>query len=240
MAIKAGKHRGAEALCPQSDQQHGGDMTAKLGLALGTGGARGWCHIGVLRALDEMGVRPDVVAGSSMGALVGAAYAGGALDALEDWARALTPRRVWSLIDMRLTGGGLVGGTSIAKMLEEIGLDCRIEDLSLPFIAVAADLSSGQEVWLQEGPLASATRASVAIPGILSPVCIDGRWLIDGGVVNPVPITPFDCRRCPGGCCREPECRHRRAVSGRRGRIGRDCRISQRWSTKFQRNCRMR
>jgi len=166
-------------------------MTAKLGLALGTGGARGWCHIGVLRALDEMGVRPDVVAGSSMGALVGAAYAGGALDALEDWARALTPRRVWSLIDMRLTGGGLVGGTSIAKMLEEIGLDCRIEDLSLPFIAVAADLSSGQEVWLQEGPLASATRASVAIPGILSPVCIDGRWLIDGGVVNPVPITPL-------------------------------------------------
>lgn len=166
-------------------------MTARLGLALGTGGARGWCHIGVLRALDEMGVRPDVVAGSSMGALVGAAYAGGALDALEDWARALTPRRVWSLIDMRLTGGGLVGGTSIGQMLVEIGLDCRIEELDLPFTAVAADLSTGREIWLQEGSLVTATRASVAIPGVLSPVCIDGRWLIDGGVVNPVPITPL-------------------------------------------------
>jgi len=166
-------------------------MTQKLGLALGTGGARGWCHIGVLRALRDMGVAPDIVVGSSMGAVVGAAYAGGALDALEAWARALTPRRVWSLIDMRLTGGGLVGGTSISKMLKEIGLECRIEELSLPFVAVAADLSTGQEVWLQEGSLASATRASVAIPGILSPVCIDGRWLIDGGVVNPVPITPL-------------------------------------------------
>jgi NTE family protein len=126
-----------------------------------------------------------------MGALVGAAFAGGKLDALEDWARALTPRRVWSLIDMRLTGGGLVGGTSIRRMLAEIGLDRQIEDLDMPFTAVAADLSSGREIWLQEGPLVTATRASVAIPGVLSPVCIDGRWLIDGGVVNPVPITPL-------------------------------------------------
>lgn len=166
-------------------------MPSKLGLALGTGGARGWCHIGVLRALDKMGVKPDIIAGSSMGALVGAAYAGGALDALEDWARALTPRRVWSLIDMRLTGGGLVGGTSIRRMLEEIGLDVQIEDLDLPFTAVAADLSSGQEIWLQKGPLVTAARASVAIPGVLSPVHLDGRWLIDGGIVNPVPITPL-------------------------------------------------
>lgn len=126
-----------------------------------------------------------------MGAVVGAAYAGGALDALEDWARELTPRRVWSLIDMRLTGGGLVGGTSIGRMLQDIGLDWAIEDLHLPFTAVAADLSTGQEIWLQKGALAKATRASVAIPGVLSPVFIDGRWLIDGGIVNPVPITPL-------------------------------------------------
>lgn len=166
-------------------------MAPKLGLALGTGGARGWCHIGVLRALEKMGVTPDIIAGSSMGAVVGAAYAGGALDALEDWARALTPRRVWQLIDMRLTGGGLVGGTSIRHMLTEIGLDKHIEDLGLPFTAVAADLATGREIWLQKGPLVAATRASVAIPGVLSPVYIDGHWLIDGGVVNPVPVSPL-------------------------------------------------
>ncbi len=169
----------------------GGCMTPRIGLALGTGGARGWCHIGVLRALADMGLQVDAIAGSSMGALVGAAHAGGRLDALEDWARALTPRAVWGLVDMRLTGGGLVGGASVARMLDEIGLDGAIEDLGLPLTAVAADLSSGREVWLQRGPVGQATRASVAIPGVLRPVELGGRWLIDGGVVNPVPVSPL-------------------------------------------------
>lgn len=160
-----------------------------IGLALGSGGARGWCHIGVLRALDAMGVTPSVIAGTSMGALVGAAHAAGRLDALEDWARSQTRRSVLGLVDVRLTGGGIVGGGAVATMLREIGMPERIEDLPLPYAAVATDLRTGREIWLREGDLVASVRASVAIPGVLNPARIDGRWLIDGGVVNPVPVS---------------------------------------------------
>lgn len=161
----------------------------KIGLALGTGGARGWCHIGAIRALEDMGLRADVVAGASMGALVGAAHVGGRLAELEAWARGLTWRSVLALMDVRLTGGGLVGGAEIVNVLSGLGLPPLIEDQPIPFLAVAADLETGQEVWLREGPIAEAVRASVAIPGVLAPARMDGRWLIDGGVVNPVPVS---------------------------------------------------
>ncbi|WP_068302253.1 patatin-like phospholipase family protein [Pararhodobacter sp. CCB-MM2] len=160
-----------------------------VGLALGSGGARGWCHIGVLRELEEMGIRPDVVAGSSMGALVGAAYAAGKLDALEDWARSLTLRTILPLIDIGIAGAGIMGGTGVLTMLKGLRMPDSIEELSLPFVAVATELRHGREVWLRDGPLATAVRASVSIPGLLRPQYHEGRWLIDGGVVNPVPVS---------------------------------------------------
>jgi NTE family protein len=160
-----------------------------LGIALGCGGARGWAHIGVLRALSAAGIAPDVVAGCSMGALVGAAYAGGRLDALEAWARGLTRNRFLRYIDPRLRGGGLLGGAAVAELLDDLGLPDRIEALDRPFMAVASDLASGQEAWLQTGSLADAVRASVAIPGVLAPHCVEGRWLLDGGLTNPVPVS---------------------------------------------------
>ncbi|MFN4100438.1 MAG: patatin-like phospholipase family protein [Pararhodobacter sp.] len=160
-----------------------------IGLALGSGGARGWCHIGALRELDAMGVVPQVVAGSSMGALVGAAYAAGKLDALEDWARGLTLRSILPLIDIGIAGAGLMGGAGIMAMLKGLDLPENIEDLGPTFVAVATDLRTGREVWLREGSLATSVRASVSIPGVLRPQYLDGRWLIDGGVVNPVPVS---------------------------------------------------
>lgn len=161
----------------------------KIGLALGSGGARGWCHIGVLRGLAALGVEVDVVAGTSMGALVGAAFAGGRLDALEDWARGLTQRKLVSLLDPSLRRGGLVEARQIETMLGEISLAERLEDLGLPFTAVATDMETGREIWLREGPSFHAVRASAGIPGVMSPIRIDGRWLLDGGLVNPVPVS---------------------------------------------------
>jgi len=161
----------------------------KIGLVLGAGGARGWCHIGVLRALESIGIHPDVIAGTSIGAVVGAARAADRLGALEDWARAQTRRSILGLIDARLTGGGVVGGAGIVAMLRGLGMPGSIEDLLLPFIAVATDLRTGREVWLRSGDLVGAVRASVAIPGLINPQQLDGRWLVDGGLVNPVPVS---------------------------------------------------
>ncbi|SFI63110.1 patatin-like phospholipase RssA [Celeribacter neptunius] len=161
----------------------------RIGLALGSGGARGYCHIGVLRALDEMGIRPDVIAGCSMGALVGAAYAGGRLAQLEKWARALTPRSFLALVDLRFSGGGLVEGREIFTLMEKLGLPKTIAELDLPFATVATDLETGREVWLRDGPLNMAVRASAALPGIISPLYHGEQWLLDGGMVNPVPVS---------------------------------------------------
>lgn len=143
----------------------------------------------MLRALEEMDLKPDVVAGASMGAIVGAAYAGGCLDALESWVRGLTWRQVLSMVDVRLTGGGLVGGAEIVTMLHDIGLTGDLEDFQTPFIAVAAEVQTGRESWLQKGNAALAARASAALPGVFSPTRFDGRLLMDGGVVNPVPVS---------------------------------------------------
>lgn len=161
----------------------------KLGLALGSGGARGWAHLGVLSVLDEMGLRADVIAGCSMGALVGAAEAGGVRAELEDWARGLTQTKFLGLVDLRLSSGGLVAGREIASVLGEWGLECEIGSLDRVFAAVATNLETGREVWLDAGPLLPAVRASVSIPGLFAPQHLDGRWLVDGGLTNPVPIS---------------------------------------------------
>jgi len=161
----------------------------RIGLALGSGGARGWCHIGVLRALEEAGLRPDVVAGTSMGALVGAAYCSASLDNLEDFARSITPLSMARMVDLDLRSGGLVAGTAVMRALENLGLRSDFADLDRPFIAVATDLYRGRELWLREGALLPAVRASIAIPGILTPVHIDNHWLLDGGMSNPIPVS---------------------------------------------------
>jgi NTE family protein len=161
----------------------------RLGLALGSGGARGWAHLGVLSVLEDMGLRADIIAGCSMGALVGAAEAGGARGPLEDWARGLTQTSFLRMVDLRLTGGGLVAGNEIASVLGDLGLGCDIGDLAIPFIAVATNLENGREVWLDHGPLLPAVRASVSIPGLFAPQFLNGHWLVDGGLTNPVPIS---------------------------------------------------
>lgn len=159
-----------------------------LGLVLGSGGARGWCHIGVLRALEELQVYPQLVAGCSMGALVGGAWAAGRLDELEEWARSMTRTRLLAHVDLKLSSG-LVGGAAVADILTEIGLPERFSRLRKPFVAVATDLQDGREVWLQDGDLLSAIRGSISIPGAFSPHFHEGRWLLDGGLTNPIPVS---------------------------------------------------
>ena len=161
----------------------------KIGLVLGSGAARGWAHIGVLDGLLDAGLAPDIVAGTSMGALVGGAFASGRFDALRDWAMAADRRAVASLVDVSLLSGGLVDGVRIVEWLSGLSLSGNIEDLKTPFAAVATDLETGREVWLRDGPLDQAIRASISLPGIFSPVHLDGRWLVDGGLVNPVPVS---------------------------------------------------
>lgn len=160
-----------------------------LGLALGSGGARGWCHIGVLRELERLGARPAMVAGCSMGALIGAAWAAGRLDALEDWARGLTTTSFMGMIDLRFDRSGLMRGGAIMELLADLGLPERIEDLQVPYAAVATDMAAGREVWLRQGSLADAVRASISLPAVLCPHRVEGRWLLDGGLINPVPVS---------------------------------------------------
>ena len=161
----------------------------RIGLALGSGAARGWAHIGVLHALADAGIAPDIVCGTSMGALVGGVHLSGHLDILEDWARGLTKFGVISQLDFTVAGGGMIGGRRLIRMLERYLADIRIEGLSLPFTCVATDLLTGHEVWLNEGPLIDALRASFSLPGIFAPVRHDGRWLVDGALVNPLPVS---------------------------------------------------
>ncbi len=160
-----------------------------IGLALGGGVARGWAHIGAIRALIEAGITPDIICGTSIGALVGAAWTVGKLDDLEEWARALNKRRVFSYMDIRWGGAGLLRGDRLAKVLNHYLGGINIEDMNREFAAVACDLRTGYEVWLQNGPLVPALRASYALPGAFEPVLIDGRYMIDGALVNPVPVS---------------------------------------------------
>jgi NTE family protein len=161
----------------------------KLGIALGAGGARGWSHIGVLLELNAQGICPDVVAGTSIGALVGGAYAAGKLKELEDFARSLTRKRVISLMDVSFSGVSFLGGERLRRELEHEFSGLSFEDLDKKFATVATEIGSGHEIWLTKGNVADAIRASYAMPGIFEPVKINGRWLFDGALVNPIPVT---------------------------------------------------
>ncbi|SMB22781.1 NTE family protein RssA [Sterolibacterium denitrificans] len=169
-------------------QVRSGRRRRKLGIALGGGSARGWAHIGVLRALEELGVRPDLVCGTSIGALVGAAYAVGELDRLEDWVRGMGVGDVLRFLDFRLSAG-LLKGERLTQYLRDNFSDLPIEDMPMPFAAVATALSTGAEIWLREGSTMDAVRASIALPGIFTPIMSEGRVLVDGGLVNPVPVS---------------------------------------------------
>jgi len=159
-----------------------------IGLALGGGAARGWAHIGVIRALEEAGVKPDLVCGTSIGALVGAAYATGELDRFERWVVDLGIREVVRFLDLSLSGG-LLKGQRLMQFFRRTFEDRHIESLPLPFGAVATALTSGAEVWLRDGSVVEAVRASIALPALFTPANRNGDLLVDGGLVNPVPIT---------------------------------------------------
>ena len=160
----------------------------KIGFALGAGSARGWAHIGVLRALTEAGIKPDLIAGCSVGALVGAAFAAGSLDQLETWALSLDWKRMLKLMDFGLRGG-LIKGKRVREVFREQFVEREFSELDVPFAAVATGLHSGQEVWLREGKVSAAIGASIAVPGLFQPVAHEGRYLVDGSVVNPIPVS---------------------------------------------------
>jgi NTE family protein len=160
-----------------------------IGLALGGGAARGFAHIGIVRTLVAHGIVPNVVVGTSIGAVVGGAYAAGHLDTLEEWARSLQPRNILGYLDIRLNGSGLIGGDKLAAQLEAAIGPTLIEDLPLKFATVATEVRTGHEIWLTHGRMVDAMRASYALPGIFSPVLIGDRWLVDGAMVNPVPVS---------------------------------------------------
>lgn len=161
----------------------------RIALALGGGAARGWAHIGVLRALDEAGVDVSMVAGTSIGALVGGCYLAGRLDELEQFARSLTMRRIAGLLDFAIGGGGLFGGMRLNDRMREHLVGVNIEHLDRPFVAVATEMNTGHEVWIHSGSLITGIRASYALPGIFEPVRCNNRTLIDGALVNPVPVS---------------------------------------------------
>ena len=160
-----------------------------IGLALGGGAARGFAHIGIVRTLVAHGIIPNVVVGTSIGAVVGGAYAAGHLDTLEEWARSLQPRNILSYLDIRLNGSGLIGGTKLAAQLEAAMGQILIEDLPVKYATVATEVRTGHEIWLTHGRMVDAMRASYALPGIFSPVLVGDRWLVDGALVNPVPVS---------------------------------------------------
>jgi NTE family protein len=160
-----------------------------ISLALGGGAARGWAHIGVLRALDEAGIEISMIAGTSIGALVGGCYLAGKLDQLEEFARSLTRRRLFGLLDIRLGGNGLFGGMRLTARMQEHLNGKTFNDLPKPFVCVASEIRTGHEIWLSSGSLITAMRASYALPGVFEPVACNGRILVDGALVNPVPVS---------------------------------------------------
>jgi NTE family protein len=160
----------------------------RIGLALGSGSARGWSHIGVIRVLEGAGISPDIVCGTSIGALVGAAYASGQLERLEPWVKGLTWQSVVGLVDLKM-GGGLIEGGKLVDFFRARFDDQGIAQLPKAFGCIATELGSGREIWLREGSVVDAVRASIALPGLFTPAQRDGKLLIDGGLVNPVPVS---------------------------------------------------
>jgi NTE family protein len=182
---KAGGERSAEATTtlPQEPAR------PSIGLALGGGAARGFAHIGVMRVLKDHGIEPDIIVGTSIGAVVGGCYAAQKFDEFEHWARGLSFRGMLGYLDMSLGGTGLISGANLAKRLEMALGTQRIDDLPVKFAAIATEIANGHEIWLTRGRLVDALRASYALPGIFAPVRIGGRWLCDGALVNPVPVS---------------------------------------------------
>jgi len=160
----------------------------RIGLALGGGAARGWAHVGVIRALEERGIHPEFVCGTSIGSLVGAIYASGELDRFEKWLLGIDLKLIVSLLDVRLSGGVLRGERLMDFYRTHFG-DHQIEDLKIPFGAVATAVHNGAEVWMRNGSTTDAVRASIAVPGMFSPIWRDDQLLVDGGLVNPVPVS---------------------------------------------------
>jgi NTE family protein len=160
----------------------------RIGLALGSGSARGWAHIGAIRGLEARGIKPDLVCGTSIGALVGAAYAAGELDRLEKWVTGLAWTTVLKLMDITWRGG-LIRGNRLFTLFETIFQDRDISQLPVPYGAIATELHSGREIWLRHGRVLDAVRASCAMPGLFTPVVREGVILVDGGLVNPVPVS---------------------------------------------------
>lgn len=164
-------------------------MNARIGIALGSGAARGWAHIGVLQMLERAGLKPDIVVGTSIGSVVGGCYIAGKLDELEGFARSLTRRQVFRLLDFNFAGSGLISGQKLSEALGEHLKDLRIEQMDRKFVAIATELKTGHELWLSKGRLVPAMHASYALPGIFRPVKIKNRWLVDGALVNPIPVS---------------------------------------------------
>ncbi|MGK2882090.1 MAG: patatin-like phospholipase family protein [Mycobacterium sp.] len=163
----------------------------RVGLVLGSGGARGYAHIGVIEELRARGHDIVGISGSSMGALVGGLEAAGKLDEYAEWARSLTQRAILRLLDPSITALGVLRAEKIHDAVRDILGEALIEDLPIPFTAVSTDLISGKSVWLQRGPVDAAIRASIAIPGVIAPYVLDGRLLADGGILDPLPIAPI-------------------------------------------------
>jgi NTE family protein len=161
----------------------------KIGIALGAGAARGWSHIGVLLELGDQGIHPDVVAGTSIGAVVGGCYAAGRLEVVDLFARSLTKKTVFGMMDVSFSGVGLLSGAKLRRRLHQALDGRRLEEFDKRFAAVATECGSGHEIWLTRGDAVAAICASYALPGIFEPVRINGRWLFDGALVNPVPVT---------------------------------------------------
>jgi NTE family protein len=166
------------------------DSPVRAALALGSGGARGYAHIGVIQVLEERGVEVVSIAGSSMGALVGGLFAAGKLDAYTEWVANLSQFDVLRLLDVSLTAPGVIRADKIFARVRAMLDGARIEDLPVPFTAVATDLLARRAVWFQQGPVDAAVRASSAMPGVFTPVMLNGRVLVDGGLMDPVPVGP--------------------------------------------------
>jgi NTE family protein len=166
-------------------QQH----KLKIGIALGSGSARGWAHLGVLQALKKMNIEPDVVAGCSIGAFVGGAYANNQLDEVIEWTQTLTRKDVVGFLDLSMSRGGLIKGSKLFNYIKHKFGNPEINTLSKTFGAVATELNTGREIWLREGLLYDCVRASAALPGLITPKKLNDQWLIDGGVINPVPVS---------------------------------------------------
>ncbi|QJR79308.1 patatin-like phospholipase RssA [Alteromonas pelagimontana] len=160
----------------------------KIGIALGAGAARGWTHIGIIQALEKLGVKIDIVAGCSIGAYVGAAYASGKLEGLKDWSCSLTEWQILSLMGVGIRRGGIASGQKVFAKLQNEFCAPTFEEMEKPFAVVATDLYSGREVMFSTGDIAEPIQASCAIPALFSPVAFQDRWLVDGAVVNPVPV----------------------------------------------------